>query len=320
MSVSIFSYTWHVTELWPALLLPALYAACRYGLEAGAAAGALGAVAMVVMGSAPAAEQAFRSAFLVAVPALAGFLCDQERRRAARRARRLLGELRGAQLGEYLSWSLFQLREYLITVTTVAAGVHAAGPTEKTERLQRIIGELNTKASRLLGDRSALTTAQGAASFDVGTLARECAAEARAAFGGGPLSVVVEGTAPTAGSERQAVRAALLAVLQNALERGGAATLTVRAAGGKAQLELVDRAGGFAADESVFEPFFAAKKGGGLGLGLPMARRVLQRLGGDMRLKALEGGTAVLLEFPLSRELPKIVNEDSTWAGRRHQA
>lgn len=309
-----------MSELWALALAPAVFAACRYGLEAGALLGAAAAVAHLLLGGAGAAQLAARSVVLVAVPALVAKLVEAERRAAVRRARAVLGELRGAQLGEYLSWALFQLREYLISVTSVAAAVHAAAPGEKTERLQRLINELNAKAGRLLADRSALTTGQSVPEpFDLAALAARTARTAEAVFGGS-VSVAVEGSPPPVGSDKRAVETALLAVLQNALERGGAAALTARARGAAAQLEVVDRAGGFAADESVFEPFLAAKPGGGLGLGLPMARRLLQRLGGDVKLKALEGGTAVLLEVPLSRELPRVRNEESTWAGRRNQA
>jgi signal transduction histidine kinase len=69
---------------------------------------------------------------------------------------------------------------------------------------------------------------------------------------------------------------------------------------------------------SLFEPFFSARAGsGGLGLGLPMARRMLERLGGTVRVKSQGGATAVLVSLPISRDLPFVRNEESTWAGRR---
>jgi nitrogen-specific signal transduction histidine kinase len=57
-----------------------------------------------------------------------------------------------------------------------------------------------------------------------------------------------------------------------------------------------------------------------MGLGLSMSRRFLERLGGGLRLKSKGGATAALLTIPLEQELPKIRNEESTWAGRRADA
>ena len=69
---------------------------------------------------------------------------------------------------------------------------------------------------------------------------------------------------------------------------------------------------------TMFEPFVSARRGShGLGLGLSMSRRFLERIGGGLRIKSKGGYTAALLVVPLERELPKIRLEDSTWAGRR---
>ena len=45
--------------------------------------------------------------------------------------------------------------------------------------------------------------------------------------------------------------------------------------------------------------------------------RFLERLGGGLKLKSKGGYTAALLVVPIDQELPKIRNEESTWAGRR---
>ncbi|MBI3288968.1 MAG: ATP-binding protein, partial [Elusimicrobia bacterium] len=102
---------------------------------------------------------------------------------------------------------------------------------------------------------------------------------------------------------------------------GGAVTVLLRRDGPHAEIEVDDDGGGISETDkaSVFEPFAAARGGGahGLGLGLSMSRRFLERIGGGLRLKSKTGYTAALLVVPLERELPNIRLEESTWAGRR---
>ena len=52
----------------------------------------------------------------------------------------------------------------------------------------------------------------------------------------------------------------------------------------------------------IFEPFFTTKEPGvGTGLGLPVARRIMQQHGGQLHLIHVEGGTAFEASFPRSR-------------------
>lgn len=321
------------TDLFLALVVPPCLLAATHGAAAGAAAGLLAAVLQAVAGGLPLWQQALRDAALVGLPAACGGLAEAERRRAVREASALWAGLRSAQLGEYLSWSLFQLREYLISVTSVAGALAHLLPPEsgpardKSERLLKLVAELNAKAGRLLGDRSALTTTgpAGGGAFDLRELAVETLAEARAASGRPEVdaSVTADGPLSPVASDRRSLRLCLLALLQNSLEAcaargGGSVSVVLRCREGAAEIEVTDDGGGFPVNEAVFEPILSARPGSGaLGLGLPIGRRLAQRLGGDLRVKALPGGTAALLSVPLSRELPRVVNEDSTWAGRR---
>ena len=97
-------------------------------------------------------------------------------------------------------------------------------------------------------------------------------------------------------------------------------TVFLRREGPNAEIEGSDDGGGVSETDkaTLFEPFVSARRGShGLGLGLSMSRRFLERIGGGLRIKSKGGYTAALLVVPLERELPKIRLEDSTWAGRR---
>jgi len=326
-----------------AYLLPAVLAGLEYGALAGALAGLVPAALTALVlsqGLGPNGESFLpvvlvRALFFVLVPAAAGLALPEARAEAASRARGTLARLRAAQVGEYISFVLFQLRDYMITIASVTESIALSAPkedpkfAERVERLRRSVGELNGKMSRLLGDKSALTSvAPPTQSFtDVPALAREAAEEARAAFAasGATVEVIVQGEVPPARTDRRPVEFALLAVLQNSLEAcaargGGAITVLVRREGPAVEIEVSDDGGGIAeaAKPLVFEPLASARPGSpGMGLGLSMSRRFLERVGGALKLKSKGGFTAALLMVPIDKELPKIRNEESTWAGRR---
>jgi signal transduction histidine kinase len=108
---------------------------------------------------------------------------------------------------------------------------------------------------------------------------------------GGPLRVRVD---------RQLLERALRNLLLNAAqadrESGSSTPLELAVRRGETQLELsiADRGPGLPPDraEELFEPF-ATTRADGVGLGLPMAQRILELHGGTLRLEAREGGGTV---------------------------
>ncbi len=321
-----------------AVLAPASLLALEFGPLAGAAAAAVPAVFTIFLlssfGGADASllpALAVRAGLLALAPFAAGLALGPARASASAATRSTLARLRSAQVGEYLSFALFQLRDYAITVSSLAESIALAPGDPKTperlERLREAAGELGHKLSATLGDRSALATARPPTStrIDLVELLEDCAAQARAAFApdGVTVTILTQSAPPPVASDRRSIELALLAVLQNSLEacaqRGrGAEAERVRAEGGNAEIEISDDGGGLpeTTKVAVFEPFISARRGG-LGLGLSMSRRFLERIGGGIRIKSKAGYTAVLLVIPLEKEFPKIRLEDSTWAGRR---
>lgn len=94
----------------------------------------------------------------------------------------------------------------------------------------------------------------------------------------------------------------LVANSMEAMESGGEIVIaSAQAANGMILAEIRDNGPGISpADMSrIFKPFFTSKPKG-LGLGLPLVRRVIMRLGGTVELESAPGeGTAVRLQLPI---------------------
>jgi PAS domain S-box-containing protein len=103
---------------------------------------------------------------------------------------------------------------------------------------------------------------------------------------------------------RAALVQALVNVIANgaqALARGGHLTLGLSAAGGRVLVTVADDGAGMAPEvlARAFEPFFTTKSGKGIGLGLPIARGIVERHGGSITLHSEAGkGTTVIVSLP----------------------
>ncbi len=112
------------------------------------------------------------------------------------------------------------------------------------------------------------------------------------------------------------LRLALRHILDNALKytpAGGEVRTCLRQSGEQALIFVTDTGRGIAATEveHVFEPFSqldssAARTHGGLGLGLTIARRLIEGHGGhvDLRSDATVRGSTVLVTLPVSSPTP----------------
>ena len=309
------------TQQWAGVIdLGILAPAVMLSLDFGAAAGGLAAVvpalftAIQITASSPGSAAdpdllwtlILRGLLFALAPVAAGLALGPARARAAAVARGTLARLRAAQVGEFLSYALFQLRDYAITITSLSEAITLAPKDdpkqiERFERLRKAAAELSVKLSRVLGDQSALTTARPTvpAAVDLVKLVNACVDECREAFApdGVQVSVLVESATPPIHSDRSTIELALLAVLQNSLEAcasrgGGAVTVLLRREGANAEIEVADDGGGVSETDkaSMFEPFVSARRGShGLGLGLSMSRRFLERIGGGLRIKSKGG-------------------------------
>ena len=94
----------------------------------------------------------------------------------------------------------------------------------------------------------------------------------------------------------------LVNLLQNALDaagRGGRIELSVVSEAEFCHLNVTDNGPGLSpeAEERLFQPF-ATTKPDGLGLGLVISRGIMRALGGDLSLRANDGGTEFTMRIP----------------------
>jgi len=109
---------------------------------------------------------------------------------------------------------------------------------------------------------------------------------------------------PHVETDQTQLKQALINLLVNArqvLTSGGAVTVRTRAgAGGDVVVEVEDDGPGIPAQvqERIFEVFYSSR-GGGTGLGLPIARQILERHGGTVEVDSIEGhGATFRIRLP----------------------
>ena len=119
------------------------------------------------------------------------------------------------------------------------------------------------------------------------------------------VKVTVSGAAEIAG-DREMLHVVFQNILLNAaqaMEGRGQIDVTITRADGRCRVAIADGGPGMPEDirAKAFEPFYTTKHRG-TGLGLPIARRVIEAHGGQMQIDVpAAGGTTVSVELPLPR-------------------
>jgi signal transduction histidine kinase len=126
------------------------------------------------------------------------------------------------------------------------------------------------------------------------------------------LASDLEPLLPTVDLDETQFKQALMNLLVNArqiLPRGGAVTVRTRAGpSGELVLEVADDGPGVPVEarERIFEVFYS-NRGGGTGLGLPIARQIVERHGGKIELESSEGqGTTFRIRLPRHPRAPAV--------------
>jgi signal transduction histidine kinase len=188
-----------------------------------------------------------------------------------------------------------------------------AGPETVREAAADIDGEV-VRLNRLVNEvldfarpiRYELST------VGVNALCRESADAALASGPGAAIACDLDPDLGTLSTDPERLRIALVNLLVNARHAvngsGDAAgagepgvSLITQSTDGRLRITVADRGPGIAADDlaQIFDPYFTTKRGG-TGLGLPIAKNIVEGLGGTIAVSSAPGaGTRFVIEFPL---------------------
>jgi signal transduction histidine kinase len=114
----------------------------------------------------------------------------------------------------------------------------------------------------------------------------------------------IDADLPEIHCDRTALRRAILAILQNALEsksQNNSVSLSAERAGESVKITIMDQGDGISAEDlnHVLEPFFSTKKAKA-GLGLTIAERILRLHKGDFQIDSRPSeGTVVTMIVPI---------------------
>jgi Na+/proline symporter/signal transduction histidine kinase len=181
----------------------------------------------------------------------------------------------------------------------------------ETARLTRLINQVLDLAKIESG-----TAEWRIGEVDLAALVRDAAAEAAQLFTGkgARLDVRVPPTVPPVAADTDRVMQVLLNLLANAATycdpRQGEARVEVQVDNGTARVDVHDNGPGIAADEQrvIFERFrqgdrATGSRPAGTGLGLPISREIVERMGGRLWVSSAPGqGATFSFTLPLSGE------------------
>lgn len=212
-----------------------------------------------------------------------------------------------AAVGELTSSMAHNIRNPLASIRSSAElsiDLKGADHEEQAHDIIKAVDRIEAWIRELL--RFTRTDAHARAPVDIGTVMAAAFEEQTQAFEHrGITGSFSSAAAGTRVSGDAAVLAQVLhSVISNAIDAtpaGGRVTGTIqRTDEGRIDVSITDTGHGIAPEnlEAVFRPFFTTKKEG-LGLGLSLVRRSVERMGGRIRIRSTPGaGTTVSLELP----------------------
>ncbi len=191
--------------------------------------------------------------------------------------------------------ALHSLRQQAVSPAAVHEAV--ADIDEEVARLNRIVNEVLDFARPIRFEL---------APTDLNALCRESAAAAAASVPGADATLTLDPALPPIVTDPERLRIALVNMLMNARHAsngcGAGVTVSTARAGDRVRVRIADRGPGIAAADlaRIFDPYFTTKRGG-TGLGLPIAKNIVEGLGGTIGVTSVPGsGTDVLIELPLT--------------------
>jgi signal transduction histidine kinase len=141
---------------------------------------------------------------------------------------------------------------------------------------------------------------------DLNALCRESAAAATASGPGTAIGLDLDPALPAVTTDPERLRITLINMLVNARHAANGhadgVVLSTRRAGDRVQLRVADKGAGIPKADlaRIFDPFFTTKRGG-TGLGLPIAKNIVEGLGGTISVTSVAGsGTELVIDLPLN--------------------
>ncbi len=176
---------------------------------------------------------------------------------------------------------------------------------DEVNRLTQLVAEL-TELSRIETGKAELKLEP----VNINDLAEEVAAQLKPQAERQRLSLVKELAAnlPQVSADRARVRQVIVNLLHNAIkftDAGGRITVTTRREGDSVTLAIADTGSGIAEEDlpHVFERFYKGDKvrtGEGTGIGLAIAKHIVEAHGGNIRVESEEGrGSTFSFSLPL---------------------
>jgi two-component system sensor histidine kinase BaeS len=183
-------------------------------------------------------------------------------------------------------------------------GAHLAPVLEETRVLARLVEDLRTLS---LSEAGSLRLHPEPT--DLGRLLEEVVAGHRAAADAAGVAIAVEaaGRLPTMDIDEARIRQVVGNLVANALRftpAGGSVSVTAEASVSEASVTVRDTGTGMEADalEHAFDRFYRSPSSTGSGLGLPIARNLVEAHGGAITIESRPGsGTTVQFSLPLAR-------------------
>jgi signal transduction histidine kinase len=169
---------------------------------------------------------------------------------------------------------------------------------EEVARLNRIVNEVLDFARPISFELSTV---------DLNALCRESATAAQASGSGPAIGLELDPALPPLVTDPERLRSALVNMLVNARHaangRNGETPVVLRtaSAGDRARIVVADQGVGISPADlgHVFDPYFTTRRGG-TGLGLPIAKNIVEGLGGTIQVASVLGvGTEIAIDLPV---------------------
>ncbi len=192
-------------------------------------------------------------------------------------------------------------------LTAIRVRAEMVDDDETRERIVSSVEEMQEMVDATLSFARGMATTELSETVDLGRFLNTLCLELLET--GSNLTFNLSETAFTRVRSTQ-MRRALRNVIENAVRYGNRADISLSVQNGTVRILIADQGPGIESDalEKVFEPFVRletsrSRETGGTGLGLPIAKTIIQAHGGNITLENRpEGGLLAIIELPLEDE------------------